>query len=451
MNGDARDEALSVAADAVALMTAAGATDAEATVTIVDGFACAARDHAVTKLEGSRSRILGVRAFAGRRRTSFTTNDLSRAAISALAARATVEAALVPDDPYGGLPESFAGDGVTDRDLLAVAADVAARDDEEKIGDALELERLVRADARITNSNASHVSDSIVTTALVNTRGFRGVTQGTSVSRAAAPVARDGDGKRMGRYGTTARGWAAAEPVAAVAMQAARRALQLCGARRPPTMRVPVIFEREVAGRVVADIFPPATTANVALGNSWLAGRIGERVGSELVTVIDDGRLRGGLGSAPFDGEGTATRETVVLDRGVLRAFLSDVYWGRRTGVASTGNAANGGVYPNNFYLQAGSGTLDELVAATARGILVLELNGAASEHASGNYSRGACGIMIEDGVLCQPVDQFTIASTLQEMLAGIDAVAGDLRFSGAVAAPSFRVAEMTISGSGRM
>jgi PmbA protein len=154
------------------------------------------------------------------------------------------------------------------------------------------------------------------------------------------------------------------------------------------------------------------------------------------------------LGTSPFDAEGTPTRETVAFEGGVLQTYLSDVYWGRRLGIASTGNAAGGGVGANNLFLVPGNGTLDDLVANTERGVLVLDTIGFATEHASGVYSRGARGIYIEDGAPMYPIDEFTISSTLPEMLAGIDAVAGDLRFDGTIVSPSFRVAEMTVSGS---
>jgi PmbA protein len=447
---DPRDEALALAETAIALVSAAGATDADAIVEIADRFACEAREREVTKLERSRGRSLLVRAFVGTRHATLSTTDLSRDGVAALAQRAVAAAAFVAEDPHAGLADPVASDGVCDHDLGTVDADVAVRADEEKIDEALALERGVReADVRIANSDGSRVRDSVVSWALANTRGFRGVMQGTQVSRSAAPVALDGANKRIGHYGTAARGWNTAESVSAVALHAVHRALALVGARKPATMRVPVIFERDVAATVLGDVFAAINAVNVVHGNSWLAERVGERIGNERVTLVDDGRLRGGLGSGPFDGEGTPTRETVVMDGGVLRTYVSDVYWGRRLGMASTGNASGGGnVAANNFYLVPGSGSLDDLVASTERGVLVLNTIGFATELASGTYSRGARGIYIEDGAPQYAIDEFTIASTFGEMLAGIDGIAGDLRFDGTVVSPSFRVAEMTISGS---
>jgi PmbA protein len=447
---DARDEALALADTAIALISAAGATDADAIVEIGDRFACEARDREVTKLERSRGRSVRLRAFVGTRHATLATTDLSRDGIAALAQRVVAAAAFVSEDPHAGLADPVASDGVCDHDLGTVDLDVAAREDEEKIDEALAMEQAVRdADVRIANSDGSRVRDLLVSWALANTRGFRGVTQGSQVSRATAPVVLDGANKRIGHYGTAARGWSTAESAPSVALHAVHRALALVGARKPATMRVPVIFERDVAATVLSDVFAAINAANVALGNSWLADRTGERIGNERVTLVDDGRLRGGLGTSPFDGEGTPTRETVVMDGGVLRTFLSDVYWGRRLGMASTGNASGGGgVAASNFYLAPGSGTLDDLVASTERGVLVLNTIGFATEHASGTYSRGARGIYIENGVPQYPIDEFTIASTFADMLAGIDGIAGDLRFDGTVVAPSFRVAEMTIGGT---
>ena len=446
---DPRDEALAVAETAIQLAAAAGASEADATVSVVDRFACEARGGELTQLERSCGRTLAVRAFVGTRRATLTTTDLTRAGIAGLVRRAVAAAAYAGEDEYAGLPATFAGDDVCDHDLFTSSPDVAERPDEAKLEDALALERLVReADTRIENSEGSHVRDAIASFALANTRGFRGVTQGTSVSRTAAPIARDGTSKRLGSYGTAARGWSTAESTPAVAQHAVHRALALIGARKPPTTRVPVIFERDVAAAVLADVFAAASAANVVLGNSWLAGRIGERIGSALATIVDDGRLKGGLGSAPFDTEGTATRETVVFRAGVLESYLSDTYWGRRLGIASTGNAGGGGVDANNLYLKPGNGTLDDLVASTERGVLVLDTIGFATEYASGTYSRGARGIWIEDGAPSHPIDEFTIAASFAEMLAGIDAIAGDLRFDGTIVAPSFRVAEMTLSGT---
>ena len=213
-------------------------------------------------------------------------------------------------------------------------------------------------------------------------------------------------------------------------------------------MRCPAIFDRDVAALVLADLFTAANAANVAIGNSFLAGRVGEKIGSDLATIVDDGRLPEGLGTSPFDAEGVATRRTLVFERGTLRSFLFDTYYARRLGTASTGNAAGGGIGPNNFYLEPGASTPEELVAATQSGVFVTDTIGFATESVTGTYSRGARGFAIVNGELAYPIDEFTIAGNLLEMLAGLDAVANDLVFDQAIVAPTFRIAEITVSGT---
>jgi PmbA protein len=209
-----------------------------------------------------------------------------------------------------------------------------------------------------------------------------------------------------------------------------------------------VIFERDVASAVLSDVFAAVNAANVVVGNSWLIDRVGEKIGSEAVTIVDDGRVHGLLGSSPFDAEGVLTRRTPVVENGVLQTFLYDSYNARKLGARSTGNSAGGSIGPNNFFMEAGERTLDELIHSTKRGILVLDTIGFSTEHATGSYSRGARGMLIVDGELAHPVDEFTIAAPLLQMLAAIDGIANDLRFDATIVAPSFRVSEMTISGN---
>lgn len=352
-------------------------------------------------------------------------------------------------DPYGGLADATATDASDDRGLGLFAADVAARAPEAKIADALELERAARAfDPRITNSSGAAVADATTTIALANSRGFVGSYRATQASRGVSPIATRGAERRNASYGSAARSYGALETSVSIGATAARRAIGMLGARPPATGRCAIVFERDVAAAVLADLFTAVSASNVAIGNSFFASKIGERVGSPLVTIVDDGRLPGGLGSAPFDDEGTPTRRTVVVEAGVLRTFLYDVRYARRLGARTTGNASGNGVGATNFVLGPGAGTLAELIAATPRGILVTKTIGFATESVTGTYSRGASGYAIEGGELAHPIDRFTIAGNLLDMLAAVDRVAGDLVLDQQVASPSFRVAEMTVSGA---
>lgn len=440
------DEALAIAATAVDLALELGAQSAEASFSVSQRFHVEARDATVSKLERSTGSSVHVRLWRDGHRSTVTSTDLQTQALRAAIARGLDQLQYVAKDPYAGLPDesgAFAGD------LRLVDPSIALRDDAEKVGDALALERDVRAaDPRIVNSSGSHYADSSSTIALANSNGFRGTYAATSASRSTAPLAQENDAKRTAHYGTAGRFMHDLEENAVVAAVAARRAVEMFGARKPPTMHTAVIFERDVAAAVLSDIFAAVAASHVAVGNSWLADRMGQRVGSELVTIVDDGTLPGRLGTAPFDGEGVATRRTPVFEGGVLRSFLYDTYYARKLGARTTGNSTGGGIGANNFYLQAGSGSLADLIAATPRGVLVLDTIGFATEHATGTYSRGARGFLIENGELAYPIDEFTVAGNFPDMLAAVDAVANDLRFDGSTVSPSFRVAQMTVSGN---
>lgn len=446
------EAAIEIAQSALRVALDAGAREAEASCTIARRFSVRARDREVDRLEQSVGRSLTLRVFGGSngslRRATLNTSDLQPDAIAGFARRTVDAARYVAPDPYAGLPDDASAppDGA---ELCIESADVVSRPNDQKLDDALALERGTRSyDSRIDNSNGSYVGDSHVTLGFANSHGIVTGYRSTMASRSSHPVGSDGEIKRTSSYGTAARSWSKCESNAKVAEKAASRTVALFGAKPIPTQKLPVIFESDVAAMVLGDILAAVSAANVAIGNSYLADRVGERIGSDLVTIVDDGRLPGGMGTSPFDAEGVPTQRTVVFSRGVLQTHLFDTYYARKLGARSTGNASGGGIGPNNFYLEAGEMSLEELIADTARGLLVLNIIGFATEAASGTYSRGASGILIEKGELTQPVDGVTIASNFATgILPGIDAVANDLRFDAPVVSPSFRVAEMTISG----
>ncbi len=439
--------AIDLASAALSLARAAGAENAEASVSIARRFHAEAREDVVARLEGSIGKSLFLRVFRDGRRATLSTSDLTNDGLREAVARAVAHADLVASDEYAGLPQTEVPAGGAD--LRLSDERIERRDGAEKVEEALALERLIRAaDPRVSNSSGSHYTDATGVTALANSLGFAAAYGWTRAGRSTGPVALDGDVKRIAQYGTAARYLGDLEAPKLVAETAVRRAVDLFGARKPPTMRVPVIFERDVAASLLEDLFAAVSAANVATGNSWLSGQIGNHIGSELVNVADDGRVPAGLGSSPFDGEGVPTRRTPVFERGVLQSFLYDTYYARKLSAASTGNSTGGGIGPTNFYLEAGTISLQELIGSTPLGVLVMDTIGFATEHASGTYSRGARGFLIEGGELAYPIDEFTIAGQYPEILAGIDAIANDLRFDGPVVSPSFRVAEMTVSGN---
>ena len=185
---------------------------------------------------------------------------------------------------------------------------------------------------------------------------------------------------------------------------------------------------------------------------SFLAGKLGEKVASENLTVIDDGTIPGLFGTSPFDDEGVPSRRTVVIDRGVLKSYLLNTYAARKLGMKTTGNASRGlagnaGIGHGNFYVEKGVQTPEQLIAGVANGFYVTELMGFGVNIVTGDYSRGAAGLWIRNGELAFAVSEVTIAGNLKDMLMGLEAVGSDLEFRGSTAAPTLKIGEMTVGG----
>jgi len=179
---------------------------------------------------------------------------------------------------------------------------------------------------------------------------------------------------------------------------------------------------------------------------------LGERVASELVTVVDDATMPGLFGSSPFDDEGVASRRTVVIERGVLKSYLLNSYTARKLGMKTTGNASRGlsgnaGVGPGNFFIENGAVAPEKMIAGVRSGLYLTELIGTAANTVTGDYSSGAAGVWIENGELAYPVSGITVAGNLKGMLDEIEQVGADLEFRGSIASPTILIGEMTISG----
>jgi PmbA protein len=259
------------------------------------------------------------------------------------------------------------------------------------------------------------------------------------------PVAKEGASMERDYWYTLARTPAKLEAPEFVGQEAARRALRRLGARKISTRKAPVVFEPRIARGLLGDLFEAVSGDSVYRKATFLDGLLGQKISSDLVTVIDDGTLPGLFGSSPFDDEGVPTRRTVVVEKGSLASWLLNSY---TTGNCSRGLTGNGSVGSNNFYLEAGTSSPQELLRGLKGALYVTELMGQGVNIVTGDYSRGAAGMWIENGELAYPVHEITIASNLKEMLKGIVAVGNDLDFRGSIAAPTLVIGEMTISGS---
>jgi PmbA protein len=449
----------SLTADVVALAMKAGASDAEAVVREGDEFSVNVRMGQVETLKESGSRGLGLRVFLGTRSASTSTSDLTLDGIRQLVDGAMALAKVTEEDPFTGLPETTEF-GSIPGDLHLFFNDVYSLDGKERIEWARRAEAAaLAADQRITNSDGGSFDAATGRKVMANSRGFVGGYRTSYAGVSAAPLAMDSNGQ-MQRDGwwSGARRMADLESPEAVGKEAARRTVRRLGASKVPTQRVPIVFAPEVARSLIGSVFEAASGDSIWRHASFLAGKMGAQIAAPAITIVDDNAMllpngAGGFGSSPFDGEGLPSLRTVVVHNGVLETYLLNTYSARKLGLESTHNASRGlagtpGIGCGNLYLEPGTLTPEEIIAQTQTGLYVTSLMGFGTNIVTGDYSRGATGLWIENGQLTHAVEEVTIAGNLAEMLMNVTAIGNDLVFRGSVASPTLRIDGMTIAGA---
>lgn len=404
------------------------------------------------RVEQARQKSVGLRVFVGSRSAIASTSDLSPGGLSRLVEVTVANARVTAEDPAGGLPDaSELARGVPDLDLVDPGADAFSIE--------IALDRARRAEAAAlafdpaiqqVESTQFGFTDNAITFA--SSAGFAGAWRSTRFGLSAMPIA--------GRDGHMVRDWWSSsrrfldelQSPEEVGRIAAERTVRRLGATKPRTAQVPVVFDPDTAGSLLGHIAGAVNGYSIYKGSSFLIGRMGERIASPLVTIVDDATIPRGPGSKPFDGEGLPTRRTVVVGDGVLESWLLDSYSARKLGLRSTGNAARSSgdapaAAPTNLRLVPGTTTAAEVIASVKRGFYVTELIGFGVNLVTGDYSQGAAGMWIEDGKLTHAVHEATIAGDLSQMLLGIEMVGDDPNLDDRVACPTLKIGGMVVGG----
>jgi PmbA protein len=407
-------------------------------------------------VEEAGSRALGLRVMVGQRVASTYTSDLSEAGQRTLIEDALELARLSESDEFAGPPDpSELSSRSQWADLETFDEGVSQISADEALSRALRGERAaLDFDPRITNSEGASFTRARGVSALVTSGGFAGSDYGTYASIVVNPVADDEDGKkRSGYHWSASRHYADLEDSEAVGEEAARRTIAQLGAKKLPTQELPVIFDKDTARSILGLFAGCVLGGPIWRKSSYLVDRVGTRVASDLVDIVDDPLLPRAPGSRAFDGEGLLSRRNVVVEAGVLKTYLIDTYSARKLGLTSTGSASrspSGGIFAStsNLILKANTQSRDELIADTKHGLYVTGMMGFGFNAVTGDFSRGASGFLIQDGELSHPVSEVTISLNLDQLLQRIDAVADDLDQRTAIASPTFRVSSMTLAGS---
>ncbi|MCP4005290.1 MAG: TldD/PmbA family protein [bacterium] len=434
----------------------AGAAESDAVLIESDALEARVRGEEIDFVKQAREKTLGIRVLvqgkSGLRSAVTSTSDLAPEMIDKMAGETVELAHAIAEDPTAGLPEEAFAEGLPDLDLF----DPGDRpwSVEDRIDAARRAESAARDfDPRIVNSEGSQVSADFSRVVYGSSKGFLGEYEKAGHSLFAEPLAEEGGSKQRDYWMTVARRLSDLDAPEDVGRRAAERAVRRLGGRQVPTCEAAVIFDSMTAPSLLGQLSQCLNGYSVYRGTSFLAGRIGEQIAVPGFNLIDDGRRPGGLGSKPFDGEGLATRRNQLVENGELRTYLLDSYSARKLSMNSTGNATRSVSGPpaagsTNLWLEPGAQTLDELIAATDKGLLVTELIGMGFNPVTGDYSRGAAGLWIEKGKIVHPVEEVTIAGNFGAMLESIDAIGSELVWHRSVASPPLRIAKMTIAGA---
>jgi len=426
---------------ALALARQRGATAAEAGVGVSSGLSVTVRLGEVETLEYQRDRSLGVTIYVGQRKGSASTANLTPSAVEETVAKALSIASFTAEDDYAGLPDA----ALMARELpdleLCHPWDIDAPG-------AIELARRCEAaglavDARIRNSEGASVATHRKMRVFGNSHGFVGGYPSTSHSVSCVVLGQTNGDMQRDYWYTAARDWRPLEDVEDVGRKAAGRALERLGADKLPTRKAPVLFAPEV-GRGLIGHFVGAIAGGAQYRHtSFLLDAAGQQVFPSAVSLVERPHLLSALGSAPFDGEGVATRDRDLVVGGVLTGYLLDAYSARKLGLTTTGNA--GGVH--NLVVLGERLDHDALLHQLGTGLLVTEMMGQGVNPVTGDYSRGAAGFWVENGAIDRPVHEITVAGNLRDMYRGIVALGDDEDRRGAIHCGSILIEQMTIAG----
>lgn len=450
------DALLSLAEDAVRRARAAGAEHAEACLESARAFTVRVNGGAIESLKQSGTNGLGVRVIVGGAIGFASATDLRPEAMDDLARRAIALAKFSTPDPANAMPTPEEAEGSPPGDLALWDPETLELTPERKIEMALELERVALGlDPRIARCDGVAVSSHEGAFAIANSNGVAHAWAGTSASAWAVALANDRDGRQQtGAYGLSKRHLAELPSMESIAREAARRAVSRVGARTVPAARVPVVMHPDIAAAWIAEMADAFTGESVIKKSSWLTDKLGASIAAPGFTLIDDGRMRAGLGTSPYDGEGIATRRTTLVDRGVCAAFLYDLYHARRAGAVSTGNAARGyssqpGIGTNNLFVEPGTESPEAILRRVDRGFYYDDQGSFGFNPVTGDYSFQAQGFWIENGEKAYPVEGVTVAGNSLDMLRNVAAIGNDLEFHSSIACPTLLISELTVSGSG--
>ena len=418
-----------------------GATAAEADVSESLGQSVQVRLQEIEQIEYQQDTALDLTVYVGQAKGRASTGDFSPQALADTVAAALNIARYTAQDEYAGLA-----------DAALMAAHIGELDAyhpwplpvDEAVALAQRCEAAARgADARIVNSEGATVQTGHYQYVYGNSHGFLAYQQGTRHSIACSVVAEDGSGMQRDYWYDLARSAADLPTPESIGRTAAERTVRRLGAGSVSTGKYPVVFDATVSGSLIGHLVGAISGGALYRKTSFLTDSLGQQVLAPWVVLEERPHIPRALGSTYFDGEGVATRERTVVEKGVIQGYFLSSYSARKLGMQTTANA--GGAH--NLYLNHTHATQADLLREMGSGLLVTELMGQGVNTITGDYSRGAAGFWVENGMIVRPVEEITIAGRLQDMLLNMAGAADDALRRSAHKVGSILIAEMTVAG----
>jgi len=420
----------------------AGADGVEAGVSVDTGLSVTVRLGETETLEFNRDRSLGLTVYFDKRKGSASTADFAPQSLSATVKAACDIARYTGRDACAGLPDADRmATQIPDLDLyhpweldaeraieLATACEEAAR----------------QVDPRIENSEGGTVSSYAGTRVKANTHGFLAGYRSSYHSISCAVIGKQGDEMQRDYWSYSARDATDLPPVGEIGRIAGERTVRRLGTQRLSTRQAPVVYAADIASSLFGHFISAVSGNNMYRKSSFLQDKLGQQVFPAHFRIHEQPLLKKGLGSAPYDGEGVATRARDIVSDGILQSYVLNSYSARKLGMATTGNA--GGV--RNLTINPGDKNLHELLRTMDTGLLVTELIGFGVNNVTGDYSRGAAGFWVEGGEIQYPVDEITVAGNLKDMFMHIVEVGNDVDLRGNTRCGSVLIEDMMIAGS---
>ena len=419
-----------------------GADQVEVAVGEGNEFSVEIREGVIENLIEAGSRGLSLKVILDQKVATASSSDLSRDTLNHLVDGAIERAKGSSPDSFAGLPEKERIP-VHAKKLKIFDPKIANLPAEKKIIIAKTTESICLSDERIKKTYGSSFGTYVGTSYLANSNGFSESYSQTSCS--CGVYLQAGEGNNLfdeGKFDFS-RNLDSLMTPESIAEEAIHRVTRLIGARKVKTQNVPVILEPLMTASLLGFLYTCINGHSVYLKQTFLAEQLGEKISNASVTILDDGLMPGVPGAKPFDEEGVPPRKTTVIDKGILKNYLMDTYAARKLKMRSTGNASG----PNNMYLIAGKSSPDEIIKSVDKGLLLTGTIGQGLVPTTGDISRGAFGMWIENGEVTFPVAEITISGNLGQILREIEMVGNDLEYKRSINGPTIKIKEMTVGG----